>query len=152
MTFVVAWYYVKEIHKKFLIILMDRFICSHRMKVADQNQSSRNIHTLCSVEHGIHHVELIYVSNFKSKLFLKMVIIFLIFFSSNIDLVDGKKMLIPGEHAHARFTTFRPMIISTGQRFTIREGKTTVLTGIITNEHENVELPQNKLSEVVINE
>lgn len=59
-------------------------------------------------------------------------------------------MLIPGEHASARLTTFKPMVIRNGQRFTIREGKVTVLTGLVTKEHPTVDLPHNKLSEVVI--
>ncbi|XP_055294852.1 elongation factor Tu-like [Sitodiplosis mosellana] len=69
-----------------------------------------------------------------------------------VDFLEGKNILIPGEHATARLTTFRPMIISAGQRFTIREGKTTVLTGVVTKEHEIVDVPKNKLSEVVIKE
>lgn len=59
-------------------------------------------------------------------------------------------MLIPGEHASARLTTFKPMVIRNGQRFTIREGKVTVLTGLVTAEHPIVDLPQNKLSGVEI--
>lgn len=59
-------------------------------------------------------------------------------------------MLMAGEHANARLTTFWPMVIGTGQRFTIREGKTTVITGVVTKEHPNVVLPKNKLSEVNI--
>lgn len=69
-----------------------------------------------------------------------------------MQIVEGKNMLIPGEHAKARLTTFRPMIIKAGQRFTIREGKTTVLTGVVTKELENIEVPKDKLSEVVIKE
>lgn len=61
-------------------------------------------------------------------------------------------MLMPGEHGKARLTTFRPMVLKSGQRFSIREGKTTVLTGIVTKEHPIVEVPNKKLSEVVIKE
>lgn len=57
---------------------------------------------------------------------------------------------MPGEHGNARLTTFWPMVVSSGQRFTIREGKTTVLSGVVTKEHPNVVLPKNKLSEVTI--
>lgn len=64
--------------------------------------------------------------------------------------MEGKDILIPGEHAKARLTTFKPMIIRAGQRFTIREGKTTVLTGVVTKEHEIIKLPKNKLSEIEI--
>lgn len=60
-------------------------------------------------------------------------------------------MLIPGEHASARLTTFKPMVLRNGQRFTIREGKVTVLTGLVTkDDYPIVDLPHNKLSEVVI--
>lgn len=69
-----------------------------------------------------------------------------------VDLLEGKNMLMPGEHAYARLTTFRPMILSSGQRFTIREGKITVLTGIVTKEHAIIDVPKNKLSEIVINQ
>lgn len=67
-----------------------------------------------------------------------------------VDFLDGKNILIPGEHAKARLTTFRPMVISAGQRFTIREGKTTVLTGVVTKEHPIIDVPKNKLSEIVM--
>lgn len=59
---------------------------------------------------------------------------------------------MPGEHANVRLTTYRPMVVSIGQRFTIREGKITVLTGIVTKEHENIHVENNKLSDVVIKE
>lgn len=66
--------------------------------------------------------------------------------------VDGKEMLIPGENAHVRLTTFRKMVMKVGQNFTIREGKTTLLTGMITKEHPNVDLTHQKLSDVVFKE
>lgn len=69
-----------------------------------------------------------------------------------VQTVEGKSLLIPGEHATARLTTFKPMIIATGQRFTIREGKTTVLTGVVTKEHDIIDVPKDKLSDVVIKE
>lgn len=55
-------------------------------------------------------------------------------------------MLMPGEHSTARLTTLVPMVVSTGQRFSIREDKTTVLTGIVTNEHPNIIVPKKRLS------
>lgn len=150
----VAWSCVNETHRKCSIILMHRFICSQNMKEAEQNQLYQNLRTQCSVEHGTHRAELIFVSNYPNSyinfyLFYFVISIF-IFTFTNFDLVDGKNILTPGEHAQARLTTFRPMIVSSGQRFTIREGKTTVLTGIVTKEHKNVVLPNNKLYEVVI--
>lgn len=66
--------------------------------------------------------------------------------------MDGKNILMPGEHGKARLTTFRPMVIKSGQRFTIREGKITVLTGVVTGEHPIIKVPNKKLSEVVIKE
>lgn len=55
-------------------------------------------------------------------------------------------MLIPGEHGSARLTTLEPMVVSAGQRFSIREGKTTVLTGVVTKEHPIIEVPKRRLS------
>lgn len=55
-------------------------------------------------------------------------------------------MLMPGEHGAARLTTLEPMVVKAGQRFSIREGKTTVLTGIVTKEHPTITVPQRKLS------
>lgn len=61
-------------------------------------------------------------------------------------IVDGKNMLMPGEHGSARLTTLEPMVVSAGQRFSIREGKTTALTGIVTKEHPTITIPKKKLS------
>lgn len=60
--------------------------------------------------------------------------------------VGGKDMLIPGEHGTARLTTLEPMVVSAGQRFSIREGKTTVLTGVVTKEHPIITVPKKRLS------
>lgn len=63
--------------------------------------------------------------------------------------VDGNLMM-PGEHGNIRLTLFKKMVMTTGQKFTIREGSTTVATGIITKMHKSVELPLNKLSKVEV--
>lgn len=55
-------------------------------------------------------------------------------------------MLMPGEHGAARLTTLEPMVVSAGQRFSIREGKITVLTGIVTKEHPVITIPKKRLS------
>lgn len=65
-------------------------------------------------------------------------------------VVDGRDVLIPGEHANVRLTIFKNMVMCIGQAFSIREGHVTVATGIITKIHTNVELPFNKLSKVEI--
>lgn len=61
-------------------------------------------------------------------------------------IVGGKDMLMPGEHSTARLTTLEPMVVSAGQRFSIREGKTTVLTGVVTKEYPTITVPKKKLS------
>lgn len=73
-------------------------------------------------------------------------------FAITSSLVDGKNMLIPGEHGNVRLTIFKKMVMNIGQPFTIREGHATVVTGIITKVQPSVELPFNKLSKVKIQE
>lgn len=60
--------------------------------------------------------------------------------------VSGKNMLMPGEHGTARLTTLEPMVVKAGQRFSIREGKTTVLTGVVTKEYPTIAIPKKRLS------
>lgn len=62
--------------------------------------------------------------------------------------VNDKGMIIPGEHGEVRLTLLKSMVMNAGQTFTIRDGKITVATGIITKSHGSVELPSNKLSMV----
>jgi elongation factor Tu len=70
---------------------------------------------------------------------------------ARLDLPNGQ-FLMPGDHAQSvRITTFRKMVMSNGQPFTIRENGCTVATGIITKRHEPVDLPLNKLSKLVLN-
>lgn len=69
--------------------------------------------------------------------------------SSRIDFAnDG--MLLPGDHGTIRLTLLNKMVMSIGQPFTIRENGMTVATGMITNRHKPVVLPQNKLSKVLL--
>ena len=61
-------------------------------------------------------------------------------------VVNGKDIMMPGEHGNARLTTLEPMVVSKGQRFSIREGRTTVLTGVVTKEHPTIVVPKRRLS------
>jgi elongation factor Tu len=70
--------------------------------------------------------------------------------SSRIDFPNDS-MLIPGDHAqNIRLTLLKQMVMSVGQPFTIRENGCTVATGMITKQHNSVELPMNKLSKVIL--
>lgn len=44
----------------------------------------------------------------------------------------GKEMVMPGEDARLNLRLFKPMVLEKGQRFTLRDGSTTVGTGVIT--------------------
>lgn len=69
---------------------------------------------------------------------------------ARLDLPNNS-MIIPGDHAsNVRITLFRKMVMSNGQPFTIRENGATVATGIITSQLKSIELPNNKLSKVVV--
>jgi elongation factor Tu len=66
--------------------------------------------------------------------------------------MPNSQFLMPGDHAQfIRITTFRKMVMSSGQPFTIRENGCTVATGVITKRYEPVDLPLNKLSKLVLN-
>lgn len=60
-------------------------------------------------------------------------------------------MIMPGGHGNIRLTTFKKMVMTNGQPFTIREQSATVITGIVTGSHVSINLPLNKLSKAVIN-
>ena len=52
--------------------------------------------------------------------------------SSNLQLIDEKDMLMPGDHANVKFILKNPIVILPGDRFTIREGHTlTSITGVV---------------------
>lgn len=71
--------------------------------------------------------------------------------SARIDFPNDA-MLMPGDHAQSiRITLLWNMVMSKGQPFTIRENGRTVATGVITERHDPVELPQNKLIKLVLN-
>lgn len=48
-------------------------------------------------------------------------------------VVSDKEMVMPGEDAKLNLRLFKPMVMEKGQRFTLRDGATTVGTGVITN-------------------
>ncbi|XP_064115049.1 elongation factor Tu, mitochondrial-like [Macrobrachium nipponense] len=51
--------------------------------------------------------------------------------TSQVVLYD-KEMVMPGEDARLNLRLFKPMVLEKGQRFTLRDGSTTVGTGVIT--------------------
>ncbi|KAI7698097.1 hypothetical protein SSS_05080 [Sarcoptes scabiei] len=52
--------------------------------------------------------------------------------SVELDIVD-KDMIMPGEDAKINLKILRPMVMEKGSRFTIRDQKQTIMTGIVTN-------------------
>ena len=47
-------------------------------------------------------------------------------------VVNDKEMAMPGEDAALSLRMHRPMVLEKGQRFTLRDGNTTLGTGVIT--------------------
>lgn len=64
--------------------------------------------------------------------------------------IENDGIIMPGEHGTVRITLFKKMVMSDGQPFTIREQGKTVATGIITKRYDPVNLPQNKLSKLIL--
>uniref|UniRef100_A0A1B6E6U5 Elongation factor Tu n=1 Tax=Clastoptera arizonana TaxID=38151 RepID=A0A1B6E6U5_9HEMI len=62
----------------------------------------------------------------------------------------GKEMVMPGEDAKLVLKLLRPMVLEQGTRFTLRDGSTTIGTGVVTglnkplNESERLELSEGK--------
>ncbi|XP_055838769.1 elongation factor Tu [Episyrphus balteatus] len=71
---------------------------------------------------------------------------------ARIDLVPSNGMMMPGEHGKVLITLFRKMVMTPGQAFTIRENGMTVATGIITDRKPSINLPRNKLANVIMQE
>ncbi|XP_037954862.1 elongation factor Tu [Teleopsis dalmanni] len=69
---------------------------------------------------------------------------------ARIDLIPPNEMLMPGEHGKVSITLHKKMVMTPGQAFTIRENEATVATGIIVKRKPSINLPRNKLSNVVI--
>ncbi|XP_018423514.1 PREDICTED: elongation factor Tu, mitochondrial isoform X1 [Nanorana parkeri] len=53
--------------------------------------------------------------------------------SARVTLPEGKEMVMPGEDTSLTMTLRQPMILETGQRFTLRDGNKTIGTGIVTD-------------------
>lgn len=53
-----------------------------------------------------------------------------------IGMDDAKKMIMPGEQGEVSITMRIPMVLLKGERFTLRSGKKTIATGIVTDVHE----------------
>ena len=47
-------------------------------------------------------------------------------------VIPGKDMVMPGEDAKLVLKLIRPMVLEQGQRFTLRDGNTTLGTGVVT--------------------
>lgn len=71
---------------------------------------------------------------------------------TRVDLVLPKEqdMLMPGEQATARLTLLDSMPMLTGDTFTIREQKSTVLTGIITKVYDRIQVDKRKMNKIEI--
>ncbi|KAG5673678.1 hypothetical protein PVAND_003704 [Polypedilum vanderplanki] len=65
-------------------------------------------------------------------------------------IIPGKEMCMPGEDTSLQLKLFRPMVLEQGQRFTLRDGKITLGTGVVTkilpplSEIERQELTEGK--------
>ncbi|XP_788937.2 elongation factor Tu, mitochondrial [Strongylocentrotus purpuratus] len=59
--------------------------------------------------------------------------------AARITLPEGKEMVMPGEDTSLEIALKRPMVSEVGQRFTLRDGRITLGTGIITKVLTNIE-------------
>lgn len=59
--------------------------------------------------------------------------------AAKIQLIGGKEMVMPGEDATLNLQLLKPMVCEQGQRFTLRDGKITLGTGVITKVLPNIE-------------
>jgi len=60
-------------------------------------------------------------------------------------ILEGKDMVMPGEDSKLKLKLNRPMVLEKGQRFTIRDGFTTLGTGVITGLLKNMTEPERAL-------
>jgi translation elongation factor EF-Tu-like GTPase len=51
---------------------------------------------------------------------------------------DAKDRILPGENGMMNFVFRVPMVIEVGDRFTVRSGKTTVGTGVVTQIYDDL--------------
>ncbi|XP_013168654.1 PREDICTED: elongation factor Tu, mitochondrial-like isoform X2 [Papilio xuthus] len=66
-----------------------------------------------------------------------------------IDLEPTVDMMMPGDHGEVYLTLLEGMVMTPGQRFTIRENNVTVATGIVTMTLPSIDVPKGKLGKVV---
>ncbi|KPJ20469.1 Elongation factor Tu, mitochondrial [Papilio machaon] len=66
-----------------------------------------------------------------------------------IDLEPTVDMMMPGDHGEVYLTLLEGMVMTSGQRFTIRENNVTVATGIVTETLPSIDVPKGKLGKVV---
>ncbi|CAL4238116.1 unnamed protein product, partial [Meganyctiphanes norvegica] len=65
-------------------------------------------------------------------------------------IIPDKEMVMPGEDARLVIRLMKPMVVEKGQRFTLRDGNTTLGTGVFTtinkslSEDEKLELTEGK--------
>jgi len=59
--------------------------------------------------------------------------------------IPGKDMVMPGEDAKLLMKLYKPMVLEKGQRFTLRDGFTTLGTGVITGIGKNLSEPDRQL-------
>ncbi|XP_067001920.2 elongation factor Tu [Anabrus simplex] len=67
-----------------------------------------------------------------------------------VDLESDVGMIMPGEHGTVYLTLLRSMVMSRGQPFTIRENNSTVITGIITEVLNRIQIGNMKLIKVQV--
>lgn len=65
-----------------------------------------------------------------------------------VDLVEGRDMLMPGEHSTVDLTLLKKMAVEIGQPFTIRENNVSVATGIITEKLGDAVITKGNLDKI----
>jgi elongation factor Tu len=53
-------------------------------------------------------------------------------------LFRDKDLMMPGEDTHMTLKLYKPMVLEQGQRFTLRDGSTTIGTGVVTKVLDNM--------------
>ena len=49
-----------------------------------------------------------------------------------IQLPEERQMVLPGDHCETEILLRKPMVLTTGTRFVVRENKITTITGLVT--------------------
>jgi len=58
--------------------------------------------------------------------------------AASVKLCGDKEMVMPGEDAKLELRLLKPMVLEQGQRFTLRDGSTTLGTGVVTEVKPNL--------------